>query len=168
MQNAQTSPRNSGTYVGAALLIGIGAVALLANLVGSTYVYEAIPIAMGVAFAIAYVATRHYGFLVPAGILSGVGSGFLASSLLNAADNGTYVVVAIGLGFLAIYAVDVLVTATAVRWWPLIPGGLLLVVGMGMAGEGEGFVRQLQVWAPALLIVLGLLILLTRMRERRQ
>ena len=168
MQNAQIRPRKSGTYVGATLLIGIGALALLANLVGGTYVYESIPLAMGVAFAIAYIATRHYGFLVPAGILSGVGAGVLASSLLNPNDNGTYIVLAIGLGFLAIFAVDVLVSGSSLRWWPLIPGGLMLVVGMGMAGQSEGFVRQLQVWAPALLIVLGLLILLTRMRERRQ
>lgn len=166
MEPAQTNTRKSGAYVGATLLIVIGAVALFANLVGSTYVYESIPLAIGLAFGVAYMFTRHYGFLVPAGILTGVGSGVLTSSLLNATDNGTYIVVAIGLGFLGIYAVDVLVSGTAIRWWPLIPGGLMLLVGTGMASQSEGLVRQLQVWAPALLIALGVLILLTRAREK--
>ena len=168
MENAQPNPRQSGAYVGGAVLIVIGAVALLATLLDSSHVYEAIPLAIGVAFAFAYAVTRKYGFLVPAGILSGVGAGILASSLLNAADDGTYIVLAIGFGFLAIFALDVLVSGTAVRWWPLIPGGLMVVVGTGMAGANEGLLRQVQVWAPALLIVLGLLILLTRVRERRQ
>lgn len=167
MENTQTNPRNSGAFIGAMLLILVGAIALFANLVGGAYVYESIPLAIGMAFAVAFILTRQYGFLVPAGILTGVGTGLLASSLLNANGNGAYLVLAIGLGFLAIYAVDVLVNSTAIRWWPLIPGGLMLVVGTGIASESQGPVRQLQVWAPSVLIALGLLILVTRARASR-
>ena len=48
--------RNSGAYVGATLLIVIGLCALVANLWGSKYVYESIPLAIGVAFLVAYAS----------------------------------------------------------------------------------------------------------------
>lgn len=166
MDSTQRDPRNPGAYIGATLLILIGVFALLANLAGGAYVYESIPLAMGVAFAVGYILTRHYGFLVPAGILTGVGAGVLASTSVGGADAGAYVVISIGLGFLAIYAFDVLVTGTAIRWWPLIPGGLMLLIGAGMANTA-GFVHQLQIWAPALLIALGVLILISRARQSR-
>jgi hypothetical protein len=165
-QNNKT--RDSGAYVGAAILILIGIVALIGNLGGSQHVYEAIPLALGVAFAIAYVMTRQYGFLVPAGILSGVGAGLLLSSLLNLNDAGTLVVVGGGLGFLAIFAVDMLVANTSLRWWPLIPGGVMLVVGASTANDNQEFIRQLQVWSPLLLIGIGAVLLLAQARRRTQ
>src|SRR5690348_12742790 len=122
MERTQNS-RNSGAYVGAAILIVIGLVALVGNLGGGQFVYASIPLAMGVAFLVAYGLTRNYGFLVPGGILSGVGGGALVSTLVNGSEAGVYVVLALGLGFLLIFAIDMLVTGTAVRWWPVIPGG---------------------------------------------
>lgn len=168
MDHTQDKGHNAGAYVGATLLILIGAFALLANLLGATYFYESIPLAIGIAFAVAYVFTRQYGFLVPAGILSGVGAGVLASAAVNPSDGGPYVVLALGLGFLSIFAVDVAVSGTALRWWPLIPGGLMLLVGTGMAGQSQGFIHQAQVWAPVVLIALGVLILVVRAGDRRR
>jgi hypothetical protein len=165
MDNSQKA-RNSGAYVGAAILIVIGLIALVANLGGSSYVYQSIPLVIGVAFLLAYSLTRQYGFLVPGGILTGVGAGVLTSSLSDPAAGGAYVVLAIGLGFLLIFAVDVLVSRATSRWWPVIPGGLMLLIGTGIASDSEGVTRQLQVWSPVLLIALGVLILLARVRER--
>jgi len=157
--------RNSGAYVAATLLIVIGLCALVANLWGSKYVYESIPLAIGVAFLVAYGLTRQYGFLVPGGILSGVGAGLLASSLINASDGGPYVVIGGGIGFLLIFCVDMLVTRNTMRWWPVIPGGLMVLVGAGTAGESQGLIRQFEVWSPILLIALGVLILVARLRQ---
>lgn len=168
MESTRRTDHNPGAFIGATVLILIGVLALLANLVGSNYVYESIPLGMGLAFLVAYALTRQYGFLVPAGILSGLGAGVLTSSLFNGGDGGPYVVISLGLGFLVIYALDVLVTGKALRWWPLIPGGLMLLIGSGIASENAGAARQLQVWAPVLLIALGVLILVTRLREGKR
>lgn len=157
--------RNSGAYVGATLLIVIGLCALVANLWGSKYAAESIPLAIGVAFLGAYALTRQYGFLVPGGILFGVGAGLLASLLIKGTDGGPYVVIGGGIGFLLIFCVDMLMSRTTKRWWPVIPGGLMVLVGAGTAGETQGLIRQFETWSPLLLITLGVLILVARLRQ---
>ena len=166
MENTQNR-RSSGAFVGGAILIAIGLVALTANLGGGSYIFSSIPLAIGAAFLVAYALTRQYGFLVPGGILSGVGAGTLASSVVSAPENGVYAVLAIALGFILIFAVDVLVTRTTVRWWPLIPGGVMFLVGAAMARDSEGWIQQVQVWSPVVLIAIGLLIVIARLREPR-
>jgi hypothetical protein len=157
--------RSSGAYVGATLLIVIGVFAFAANIWNSRYLSESIPLAIGIAFLVAYALTRRYGFLVPGGILSGAGAGVLASSLLNVLDGGPYVVIGGGIGFLLIFCVDMLVSRQAMRWWPVIPGGLMVLIGAGSAGENQGFVRQLEIWSPLLLVAVGVLILIARRRQ---
>jgi hypothetical protein len=167
MDTKQQGTRNSGAYVGAVLLIVIGLAALVANLGGDKYIYEAIPLAAGVAFFVAYASTRQYGFLVPAGILSGIGAGLLASSVFNATDQqvAPYLVDGIGLGFLSIFAIDVLVTRTAARWWPLIPGGVMVVIGSSASLTRQQVTDQVGIWVALFLIVLGVAMLFTRTRR---
>lgn len=160
--------QNSGAFVGAALLIVIGGAALIANLGGNDYVYMSIPLALGVAFFIAYAVTRQYGFLVPAGILTGVGAGLLGATIANAGDAGPYAAIGGGLGFILIYAIDVAISRTAARWWPVVPGALMVVAGTTTAVNDQLVVRQLQIWAPAVLIALGLFILVAMARRRTQ
>jgi hypothetical protein len=165
MDSAQKTRRDRGAYVGAALLILVGIAALIGNLGGGSYVYESIPFGLGLAFLVAYAMTRQYGFLVPGGILTGVGAGVLASSLLNVADGGAYVAIGGGAGFLLIFVVDGLVSKVATRWWPVIPGALMLVVGVQAATDNQELWRQVGLWSPALLILLGLLIIVARARR---
>lgn len=160
--------QNSGAYVGAALLIVIGGAALIGNLGGSDYVYLSIPLALGVAFFIAYAATRQYGFLVPAGILTGVGAGLLAATVANVADTGPYAAIGGGLGFILIYALDVAISRTATRWWPVVPGALMVVAGSTTAVNDQLVIRQLQIAAPVVLIALGVFILVSLARRRPQ
>ena len=155
----------SGAYVGAAILIVIGSLTLLGNLYGNQYTGEAIPLGIGLAFFVAYALTRKYGFLVPGGILTGVGGGLLVATLLGASDDGAYVVLGGGLGFLTIYAFDAIVNRAANRWWPLIPGGIMLLVGGGLATQNEGVIKQIGTWSPLLLIVLGLWIVIASTRR---
>lgn len=157
--------RAAGAYVGGAVLIVLGVVALIGNLAGSEIFYKSIPLGIGVAFFVAYILTRQYGFLVPAGILTGVGAGVLASSVFNVADNGAYAAIGGGFGFLAIFVIDYLVSGSAARWWPTIPGGLMVVIGASGAPANDVFVRALQVAAPLLLIAIGAVILLSRLRR---
>lgn len=167
METQPQGTRNSGAYVGALLLIVIGLAALSANLGGDKYIYEAIPLVIGIVFFIAYATNRHYGLLVPAGILSGLGAGLLLSSVFNATDQqvAPYLVDGIGLGFLSIFVIDLIVTRSAARWWPLVPGGLMVVIGSGASLTRQEITDQFGIWVPILLIVLGVTLLLTRARR---
>jgi hypothetical protein len=157
--------RNSGAYVGAALLILIGLFALMANLGGPRIGEEAIPFAIGIAFMVAYAITLRYGYLVPGGILTGVGGGIWIASLLGVSDQGPYAVIGGGLGFLSIYVLDVARSGLAARWWPIVPGALMVLIGAGTAAQNQGWAQQVGTWAPVLLIALGLWIIIARGRQ---
>jgi hypothetical protein len=165
MDTSPKQTRNSGTYVGAAILILVGLFALMANLGGPRIGEEAIPLAIGIAFMVAYAFTRRYGYLVPGGILTGVGGGILVASLLGLSDNGPLAVIGGGLGFLLIYAVDVARSGLAARWWPIVPGALMVLIGAGTAAQNQGWVQQVGTWSPLLLIVLGIWIIVARGRQ---
>ena len=86
---------------------------------------------IGIAFVAAYFYTRAYGLLIPGGILVGLGVGDLLSSLsglvpLLKVDLGA---AGLGLGFVLIYLIDRAVRGKT-HWWPLVPGGILLVIGL--------------------------------------
>ncbi len=110
---------------------------------------------LGAAFLAAYLLRRIYGFLIPAGILLGLSAGtFFGEWPALAGVNGTQL--GLGLGFVSIYVIA-LVYERRNQWWPLIPGGLLLVSAFPWAAE---------VWRaahdnwPLVLVLVGVLILL--------
>lgn len=161
------TPRTSGAYVGAALLIVIGQIALVSNLSGIRDFGEVVPLGIGLAFMVAYAMTRRYGYLVPGGIVTGIGGGILAGWVVGASDNGIYVVLAGGLGFLLIYTADVLVARVTRRWWPVIPGAAMLLIGGGMATQNEGLIKDIGLWSPLVLIAIGVWILVARSRAEK-
>ncbi len=115
---------------------------------------DVIVLVIGLVFAGAYAATRRYGLLIPAGILSGLGAGILLEDFGVTREP---VVLGLGLGFLAIYGVDLATSRSPqrARWWPLIPGAILIAVaGAGGAFGDEGGRTIQQAW-PVILIVIG-------------
>ncbi|MGH8246893.1 MAG: LiaF transmembrane domain-containing protein [Gammaproteobacteria bacterium] len=50
-------------------------------------------------------------------------------------------------------------------WWPLIPGGILTLIGLMLAADQVGLLGAIGHWWPAILIVIGLYILLRRRVE---
>ena len=120
---------------------------------------DVIVLVIGLVFAGAYAATRRYGLLIPAGILTGLGAGILLEDLGLTREP---VVLGLGLGFVAIYAVDLLTTGSRdrARWWPLVPGAILVVIaGAGGAFGNEGARAIEQGW-PVILIAIGAWLLL--------
>jgi hypothetical protein len=85
---------------------------------------------IGGAFVAVFLYERAYGFLVPGGIMLGLGVGLLAEdwSWLPIAQPAPF---GLGLGFLLIYALDHVLTREG-GWWPLLPGGMLVLVGIGL------------------------------------
>jgi|ERR1700693_2390045 len=167
MSISPNQTRRSRSFVGPVILIVIGLGALVSNLGGDWFAAAFVPLAIGIAFLAAYAASPKYGYLVPGGILIGIGAGLLAASLYRVTDTdtGAYAAIGGGIGFLLIYALDFLVSASAARWWPVIPGSLMVMAGAGMVSGNRELIRQLGLWSPVLLIALGVVILLARFRK---
>ena len=115
---------------------------------------------IGVGFLVAYLVTRRFGLLVPGGILTGLGVGVVVA----AQDGpGEAVVLGLGLGFVAITVLDAVLGEGQAAWWPLIPGGILTLVG----GSQIAGIRDIGVYlGPVVLIVVGVLLLLRPSRRR--
>ena len=90
----------------------------------------------------------------------------LTASLLNVSDQGALAAIGGGIGFLLIYAIDLIATGAPARWWPVIPGSLMVVLGASVAGDSQEAIRRIGQWSPVLLIALGIWILAARTRTR--
>jgi hypothetical protein len=109
---------------------------------------------LGLAFLIFYALTRTYGILIPGCILAGIGVGLMFDRPPLSTE--VTVPLGLGLGFIAIYVVH-LILMRASHWWPLVPGVILVLVGIA---EGLPQARVLvdKGW-PLILVLVGLLIL---------
>ena len=111
-------------------------------------------ILLGLIFLIPYAFTRSYGLLIPGCILAGIGVGLAFERTLSRPD--VTVSVGLGLAFVAIFLVQFIVAGSS-HWWPLVPGGILLLVGFAeLAPQGQALLEK--GW-PLLLIAIGLAVL---------
>ena len=117
---------------------------------------------VGVAFLVAYLATRRMGLLIPAGILCGLGTGLVIAAQ---GGPGDAVPLGLGLGFVAITVIDAVLGEGDATWWPLIPGGILTVIG----GSQIAGIRDIGVYlVPAALVLVGLFLVLRPSRGRTE
>ncbi len=114
---------------------------------------------LGAVFLIGYFWRRAYGLLVPAGILLGLAVGTLLDETVTevAAD---WTAAGLGAGFFLVYGVELLYRGNN-RWWPAIPGSILLVVAFPW---GEALFHLLVNYWPLILVLIGVLILLGALR----
>jgi hypothetical protein len=165
MRMSHTSPETGrgarDTMVFAVILIAVGVGGLLLQIVQpSTSVGGLIVIVIGLGLLGAFAFTRQYGYLIPGGIMTGLGAGLIASeSLTLTSDEGTagVIVLGLGLGFLSIWVIGALVHVAQHHWWPIIPGGILVLVG-GALLIGDQAVQLLDYWG-VVLVALGLVVL---------
>lgn len=165
-QEAPTGARDRMAV--AVILIVIGGVGLAAQVLDFTANVGGLVIAIiGLGFVVAFAFTRQYGYLVPGGIMTGLGAGIIASEQLVLADEqtGGAVVLGLGLGFLAIWAIGAIAHASRHHWWPLIPGGILTVVGAVLLIGGQA-VNLLDYWGVAI-VAIGLIVLWRAWSETR-
>jgi hypothetical protein len=109
---------------------------------------------VGGAFLAAYFARREYGFLIPGCILLGLGAGSIGHDSFFFFGDST--LLGLGCGFVAIFLIA-LVYQRRTSWWPLIPGSVLLLVGL--PDTERVFEILFDNW-PLILVVIGLLILI--------
>ena len=116
---------------------------------------------IGSVFLGAYLYKREYGFLIPACIMLGLGVSRVGERVF---DMRNPMFLGLGLGFVAIYVIALIYEGKS-QWWPLIPGGVLLVMAFGQVGDVvEYFFDH---W-PLALVVIGVLIVLGGFRQRRE
>jgi hypothetical protein len=109
---------------------------------------------LGLVFVLLYVIMRTYGLLVPGCILTGLGLGLMFDRPPLVAQ--VAVPIGLGFGFLAIFVVQLVVMRTT-HWWPLIPGGILVLVGVA-DGVPQAQMLIEKGW-PLILVAIGLVVL---------
>jgi hypothetical protein len=119
---------------------------------------EAIMMIIGVAFLIAYFVRKNYGLLIPGCLLLGLGLGQVGGdSFLAFGESST---LGLAFGFIAVFIIARLYEGTS-HWWPLIPGGVLLI--MSIPATQEWFEYLWRHWE-LLLVLIGVLILIGALR----
>lgn len=88
---------------------------------------EAVLMVIGSAFLIAYFVRKNYGLLIPGCVLLGLGLGSVGRDSFLAFGESS--MLGLGVGFIAIYVIARLNEGKS-HWWPLIPGGVMLVMAI--------------------------------------
>ena len=110
-------------------------------------------IAGGLLWALVATTDQDATVLVP-----GVGVAFVAAQ--GGPDEA--VVLGLGIGFVAISVIDGLLSDDGAAWWPLIPGGILTVVG---ASQIAG-IRDIGIYlVPGALMIVGVALVVRPSRD---
>lgn len=109
---------------------------------------------IGLLFLVGYVLSRGYGFLIPGCILAGLGIGLIFGRAPLRED--AMALLGLGMGFIAIFVLQLIAVGKS-HWWPLIPGGLLVLAGVGESVPQAQLLIE-RGW-PLILILIGLFIL---------
>jgi hypothetical protein len=109
---------------------------------------------IGGAFMAAYLAKKEFGYLIPACILLGLGAGSIGEGSFLSFGSPTRL--GLGFGFVGIFVIALLYERKN-HWWPLIPGAVLILLGLDRTREVFGFLYRN--W-PLALVLVGVLMLL--------
>ncbi len=155
---ARTGPRDQIVFAIVLILIGAGGFVVQAT-EGKVDVGGIVVLLIGLGLLGAFVYTRQYGYLVPGGIMTGLGAGIALQDTfsLTTDTGGGVIVLGLGLGFISIWVLGKLLDVQRALWWPLVPGGILAIVGASLLIGGEA-VKLLDWWGLVLVLV-GLLVL---------
>lgn len=161
--------RDRNRIFGGLFLIGLGLLFLAAQFIQAQWMGLLILPLLSAGFLLWGLFARNSGLLVPGGILGGIGLGtYLTSGPFVEAGEQTQGGVFM-LSFAAGWALIVLISFAINRtqWWPLIPGGIMAVIG-GALLAGGAWMQVLEwlgkLW-PMVLIGIGVSILLRRAQK---
>jgi hypothetical protein len=149
--------------VGGIVLVAIGLFLLAAQVVPD--IGRLIPLILGIILLAMFAARREYGLLIAGCIVGGVGIGVVLQGMASGTEAGGIVLVSLGLGFVAIYAISLLLGLPEAHWWPLVPGGIMTFIGaVLLSGRVVDDVFR---WWPLVLVALGVLVMVRAVVSRR-
>ncbi len=170
LETKTDQPKRGGIVAGA-ILLTVGLLTLAANIFRSGIELYLV-LGIGLIFLVASLTARQVGLLIPAGVLIGIGSGIVVAeafgNVLTEDGKGGLFMLFFSLGWMLISLLSLVIPekdgTRHFMWWPLIPGGIMAVIG-GMILQGETGLKVLgwisQGW-PVVLIGIGLYLLLRR------
>lgn len=123
---------------------------------------EAVLLIIGAAFLVAYFVRKNFGLLIPGCILLGLGVGSVGESSFLAF--GEPHMLGLGLGFVAIFVIARLTEGKS-HWWPLIPGGVMLIMAFPRTYH---LVETVWDHWQLILVLIGVLILIGAIREGQE
>jgi hypothetical protein len=150
-------------WVGGAVLIAIGVALLLGQLVGNTGQF--ILLGIGIVLLVLFAVSRNPGTLIGGGIVTGLGAGVLIAAQTDGDIAGAAVLFGLGLGFLGVWLVGALLHVAEARFWPVIPGAILVALGSFVLAGSEGL-KAFETLGPLLLIGLGVVVIVAAFRGR--
>ena len=165
--DSAVSSERRNAVVGGVVLVAIGLLVLVAQNVKTESLGLLFLPALGGIFLIAGIIGRQVGFLIPGGILTGIGVGAILEQNAMAAGNGTVQGGAFLLGFAGgWFLITVLskIFTSHTQWWPLIPGGIMVLIGGGLllGGAALNVLEFAGRWWPLILVAVGLVIIVRR------
>jgi hypothetical protein len=119
---------------------------------------------IGLALLAVFVVRRDYGFLVPGSLLTGIGIGLALQPAVVGGMDGSVMMLALAGGFLGIWVLGSVYRLPQNHWWPLIPGGILTLVGLVQLSRTDAG-SALRLW-PMILIFVGALVLARTLTRR--
>ena len=123
-------PGLAGQIAAGLALIVLGGVLLFLERLDSGAHGYLLFILIGGVFVAGYLYKRAFGLLKPGALLLGIGGGLVFEDLHSGPFvDGDNVALGLGLGFILIYVASLLYERQN-RWWPLIPGGLLVIASL--------------------------------------
>jgi hypothetical protein len=123
-----------------------------------------VPLFIGLALLAVFVINREYGFLVPGSLLTGVGVGIILGAAASGDAESGVMMLAIAGGFLGIWVLGSIYRVPQNHWWPLIPGGILTLIGLVQLSRTE-VSGAVTLW-PVILIIVGALVLARTITRR--
>lgn len=139
-------------YIPGLVLIIVGGILLLAR--QQVMSGDLTVLVIGALLLAVYAASGAHGLLVPGAILTGLGAGIALRDRFG--PESATVPLGLGVGFLLIYVIDRARGGPKGSWWPLIPGGVLVAVGLMQAARTDGPLKALASWWPLLFVLLGI------------
>jgi len=151
----RTPRRDPGGLVAGLVIAGLGLFFLAGQL--EPDIGRFVTLFMGLALLAVFVVRREYGFLVPGSILTGVGIGIALEPATSGVTETGVMMLALAGGFLGIWVIGSLYRLPQNHWWPLIPGGILTLIGLVQLSRTD-VDGALRLW-PVIFIILGALLL---------
>jgi hypothetical protein len=122
-----------------------------------------VPLLVGLGLLGLFFLTRSLGPLVAGGVISGLGLGILVATRGSPDFGAAGFLISLAGGFYLVWILGLMFERREVRWWPVVPGSVLLAAGAVVyaAGLGAQLLRIAVDWWPVVPIITGLYLLLS-------